>query len=86
MFTQPVRPNSNIKSFTCFLLSEDVIELFKKDLEWEQIKCPMSFPQCHYDWCVTGDNNAMVNMTGIYDIYIYLRKFFSFRMMNSLVN
>ena len=70
MFTQTVRPNSNIRFFSCFLLSEDVIELFKKDLEWQQIECPMSFPQCHYDWCVTGDNNAMVNMILAYMIFI----------------
>lgn len=61
MFTQPVG-NRNM-GFTCFLLNTESFEL-----DWQQFECPMSFPQCYYDWCVTGDNNTMVNMLSIYSL------------------
>jgi hypothetical protein len=57
MFTQPVVGSNRSKSFTCFLLN-----ITNLKLAWQQFECPMSFPQCHYDWCVTGDNSTMVNM------------------------
>jgi hypothetical protein len=61
MFTQSIIPTSRSKSFVFFVLSEEV-----PFLEWQQFECPMSFPQCPYDWCVTGDNNEVVNMSDMY--------------------
>ena len=58
MFTQSLGASTRSKSFTCFLLSQEATEL-----KWQEFECPMSFPQCHYDWCVTGDNNVVVNMS-----------------------
>ena len=55
MFTQQLVPTSRLKSFLCYLLSENITKLY-----WQQFDCAMSFPQCHYDWSVTSDNNAMV--------------------------
>jgi hypothetical protein len=59
MFTQPVGRGRS-RSFTCFLLN-----IKNPEFAWQQFECPMSFPQCHYDWSVTGDNNVMVNMLSI---------------------
>ncbi len=68
VFTQPTRPNSKVKSFTWFLLSGDESE---ENINWEQFECPMSFSQCHYDWCATSDNSAMVNILfSKYNIYM----------------
>ena len=60
MFTQPIVGGGNHKSFSCFLLNAP-----DPESEWQLFKCPMDFPQCHYDWCVTGDNNKMVKMPDI---------------------
>ena len=74
MFTQPVVGGSGRhKSFTCFLLNEAAPEL-----EWQRFECSMSFPQCHYDWCVTGDNNIMVIMSDIHRLFLFTLNIFFF--------
>ena len=43
----------------------------EENINWEQFECPMSFSQCHYDWCASSDNSAMVNMLfSKYNIYM----------------
>ena len=60
MFTQPSE-NSRFRSFTCCLLSRAATEL-----KWQIFECPMSFPQCHYNWCVTGEHDEMVCSVCVY--------------------
>jgi hypothetical protein len=81
MFTQSASRTSRSKYFNCFLISEAITEL-----KWERFTCPMSFPQCHYDWSVTGDNNIMVNIPVVINDLIHFNVFFLFfRMTNSPV-
>lgn len=56
MFTQEVesKKSTKQKSFTFFLLTLDDFEA-----EWQQFLCPMDFPQCHYNWCISGENREV---------------------------
>lgn len=57
MFTVPtrIRTGQGSKRFTFFLL-----HLEEYENPWQRFVCPMSFPQCHYHWCVTGENKMVI--------------------------
>jgi hypothetical protein len=72
MFSQPVRSKAKTPqtSLTFYLLS-----LEENEAQWQQFVCPMDFPQCHYNWCASGENRDV----NIYFSYNYF--FFSFLLM-----
>lgn len=50
----PSRSRQGFKSFTFFLLT-----LTEPESEWQIFNCPMTFPQCNYNWCITGENRMV---------------------------
>jgi hypothetical protein len=81
MFTQPVQGSSRFTSFNFFLLN-----LFH-DEDWQEFQCPMVFPQCQYNWCVTGENKMVIITEILKHTFIHNFMFFvPFRMMNMQVH
>ena len=81
MFTQTVQSKKAKKplSFTFFLLSQEDVEA-----QWQQFSCPMEFPQCRYNWCITGENRDVSLYFSTSNITFSYVIFSCFRTMNML--
>lgn len=69
MFT--VKSGARGSSFTCYLLSQEL-----SDLQWQQMECPMTFPQCRYDWTTADDTNPLVKMSSISSLLSFYDRLF----------